>query len=77
MTLKQPEKTWEARGVWRYDTMVPSSYDGKISRTYQYRPTPTEVRSDLETDVTEEHGPHTVVDRIAVFEVVTTHLFDA
>jgi len=74
---RHSERTWTASGTWHYSNMQPSPYDGKVTRTYQYRPDPTEARSDLENDAVGERGHHVTVGCVAVREVLTTHLFDA
>ena len=74
---QQLGRTWTASGTWHYSNMKPSDYDGKVSRAYQYRPTPTEARLDLLNDAMREHGHHVTVGRVVVCEVLVTHLFDA
>jgi hypothetical protein len=76
-TERWQERIWTASGTWRYSNMQLGDYDGKVTRTYQYKPTPGEARSDLQSDAEREHGHNVTVDRVVVCEVVTTHLFDA
>jgi hypothetical protein len=78
MASEQPlVRTWMASGTWRYSNIQTSDDDGTVTHTYQYRPEPTEARSDLENDAMREHGYNVTVGRVVVCEVLMTHLFDA
>jgi hypothetical protein len=76
-TERWSERTWTASGKWRYSNMKSSHFDGKVTRTYQYLPTPAEVRLDLQDKAVQENGQNAMVYEVFVCEVVTTHLFDA
>ena len=75
--MKTEERTWRASGGWRYNDRDQGVYNGTVTRTYQYKPTPAEVRLDLQADATQENGQNVTVGRIYVHEVLTALIFEA
>lgn len=70
-------KTWKAQGAFRYRDQPLGHVEAVLTRTYVDKPTPQEVRSDIQGDALSLHGTCVIVDRIAIFEMTTEHIFDA